>query len=160
MVLLVITGAMGSGKTSVLYEASDILASLKIPHATIDLDGLGGARLAVSDADEVMYKNLASVSENYAAAGLTRLLIARAIENRAELNMCCRAVGATESLVCRLVATDETMRKRVAERERGILRDELIRRVTDLTTIIDKAGLEDFTVSTENQNVTDSAREC
>jgi adenylate kinase len=38
VVLLVITGTMGAGKSTVLAEASDILAMLKIPHAKIDLD--------------------------------------------------------------------------------------------------------------------------
>jgi adenylate kinase len=34
--LLIITGTMGAGKTTVLGEASDILALRQIPHAAID----------------------------------------------------------------------------------------------------------------------------
>jgi hypothetical protein len=151
---------MDSGKTSVLAEASDILASNKIPHAAIDLDALGGSRLAETPGpDNIMYENLASVSRNYARLDLARFLVARAIENRTELNRCCRAVGATKTLVCRLVANDDTVRKRVAERERGILQKELVKRVTILTAILDSAGVEDFTISTENRNVTETARE-
>ena len=43
--LLIITGSMGAGKTSVLAEASDILALGKIVHAAIDLDTLALAHL-------------------------------------------------------------------------------------------------------------------
>jgi predicted ABC-type ATPase len=39
--LLIITGAMGAGKTSVLGEASDILTLHYIAHAAIDVDALG-----------------------------------------------------------------------------------------------------------------------
>jgi predicted ATP-binding protein involved in virulence len=39
--LLIITGTMGAGKTTVLGEASDILALRGIVHAAIDLDALG-----------------------------------------------------------------------------------------------------------------------
>ncbi len=43
--MLIITGTMGAGKTTVLAEASDILALLHITHAAIDLDALGLAHL-------------------------------------------------------------------------------------------------------------------
>jgi predicted ABC-type ATPase len=38
--LLIITGTMGSGKTTILAEASDILKRLDVSHAAIDLDAL------------------------------------------------------------------------------------------------------------------------
>ena len=68
--LLVISGSMGAGKTTVLYEASDLLPEVGIAHAAIDLDCLAvlhpqrnphGQRLA--------FANLAVVWPNYAAAG-------------------------------------------------------------------------------------------
>src|SRR5713226_6868837 len=84
--LLIITGSMGSGKTSVLSEASDILAIRNILHASIDLDALGTAYLPSAAQDkQLMYRNLQAVWENYTRVGLRRLLLARAIEDRAEL---------------------------------------------------------------------------
>jgi hypothetical protein len=157
MTLLVITGTMGSGKTTVLAEASDILKSLKIPHAAIDLDALGVAYMPERQLENEMYENLSSISNNCGRLGVTRLLVARAIESRAELNRCCRAVGATETMVCRLVASDQTTERRVAERERGMLRQQLIERVTKLNTILDAAGIEDFRITNEDLVVTDVA---
>jgi hypothetical protein len=72
---------MGSGKTTVLAEASDILALQSVPHAAIDLDMLGMAHLPVTaENSDVMYRNLKTVWQNYAALGIDRLLLARAIE--------------------------------------------------------------------------------
>ncbi|MGZ4896446.1 MAG: hypothetical protein ACXVJ0_08295, partial [Candidatus Angelobacter sp.] len=79
--MLIITGSMGTGKTSVLAEASDILALRHIVHAAIDLDALGLAHLpSAAGNDDAMYRNLKSVCENYASLGVTRLLLARAME--------------------------------------------------------------------------------
>ena len=38
--LLVISGSLGTGKTTVLYEATDLLSEAGIAHAAIDLDCL------------------------------------------------------------------------------------------------------------------------
>ena len=159
MTLLVITGTMGSGKTTILAEASDILKSLKIPHAAIDLDALAVAYIPERQLQNAMCENLSSIARNCVRLGVTRLLVARAIESRAELNRCCRAAGATETMVCRLVASDQTSEKRVAERERGMLRQQLIERVTKLKTILDAAGIEDFSITNEGPAVSDVARE-
>jgi hypothetical protein len=93
--LLIIAGTMGAGKTSVLGEASDILAMGQITHAAIDVDALGLAHLPAGACnDAVMYVNLRSVCKNYAALGVQRFLLAlgvqrfllaRAIEDRAQL---------------------------------------------------------------------------
>jgi hypothetical protein len=151
---------MGAGKSTVLAEASDILATHQIPHAKIDLDALGGVYLPTGVEDNAaMYENLASISQNDARLGLTRFLVARAVESRIELDRCCQAVGATQTVVCRLIANDETMRARVAERERGMLRQDFIERETILNETLDRASLEDFSIATENIAVTDVARE-
>ncbi len=77
--LLIITGTMGAGKTSVLGEASDILALREVAHAAIDLDALGLAYLpSAAVNDGVMYRNLQSVCEIYSSLGVKRLLLARA----------------------------------------------------------------------------------
>ena len=79
--LLIITGSMGSGKTAVMAEASDILRMRGIPHAAIDLDILGLAQLPdAAPSDDVMYRNLQAVAQNYAALGLDRFLLARAVK--------------------------------------------------------------------------------
>ena len=158
--LLIITGTMGSGKTTVLAEASDILALRHIMHAAIDLDALGlGHFPAAASNDGVMYRNLQSVCKNYASHDVNRLLLARAIENRAELELCRRVVSATNTVICRLTASIETMQQRVQMRELGLSHREYVARVAELNAILDRARLEDFIITTENRSPNDTARE-
>jgi len=162
--LLVITGAMGAGKTSVLGEASDLLALKNIVHAAIDLDAFGLAHLSsspsfdVSD-DALMYRNLQSVCENYSSVGVRRFLVARAIEDQAALESCRGAVSAKNTVVCRLTASIESMRQRVIVRESGVLREKFVARVEKLNSILDAARLEDFSVASDNCSVTQTAHE-
>jgi hypothetical protein len=158
--LLIITGSMGSGKTTVLAEASDILISRNVAHAAIDLDALGTAYLTPAvDDDGLLYRNLQSVWGNCAHAGLTRLLLAAAIENRAALDRCRLAVPGARPVVCRLTASTTTMQNRVRMREPGMLQRSFVDRVVKLNALLNQAKVEDFTVDNDSRPVTDVARE-
>ena len=158
--LLIITGSMGAGKTSVLAEASDILALRHIVHAAVDLDALSLAHLPSAAAtDGVMYSYLQSICRNYAALGVTRLLLARAMETRAELELCRNMVSAGKTTVCRLTAGIDTMQQRVSKRESGILQQEFVDRVKILEAILDRARLEDFSVVNEGRPINNVAKE-
>jgi len=151
---------MGAGKTSVLAEASDILALRGIVHAAIDLDALSLAYLpSAAGTDGVMYRNLQSVCQNYAAQGVTRLLLARAMEDRAELELCQSVVSASNTIVCRLTATVAEMQQRVKMRESGMLQQQFVDRVAILDDILDRARLEDFVVINEGRSIDDVAQE-
>jgi adenylylsulfate kinase len=157
--LLIITGSMGSGKTSALGEASDLLALRHIIHAAIDLDALGLAHIDSGETKTVMYRNLQCVCKNYAALNVKRLLLARAIEDRAELELCRAVVSATNTVVCRLIASIETMKQRVRMRESGGAQQQYLARVEELNAILDRARLEDFIVNSTNRSVTEVAEE-
>lgn len=151
---------MGAGKTTVLGEASDILALRDIAHAAIDLDGLGLAYLpSASGNDGVLYRNLQCVCQNYASLGVKRLLLARAMEGRAELELCRAVVSATNTVVCRLTAGIETMEQRVKMRELGVRQEEYTARVAKLNVMLDRARLEDFIITNENRSLTEVANE-
>ena len=158
--LLIITGGMGAGKSSVLAEASDILWLRDLSHAAIDLDmfGLGCLPLG-AETHEVMYENLRSVSRNYAAAGVQRFLVARTLEDRAQLDLCREIFSPRNTVVCRVTASLGVMQGRVQRRESGISRQEYIHRVTVLNEILDRVRLEDFAVENENRPITDVAFE-
>ena len=158
--LLIITGSMGAGKTAVLDEASDILSCRGIPHAGIDLDALGIGHFPSQVKDShVMYRNLRCLWKNYAGLGLTRLIVARALEDRTELDRIRKAVSGSKVTVCRLMANKETMQERVRHRDSGTLQHSYVARVTELNAILDRSHLEDFSVVNENRSVTDVAQE-
>jgi hypothetical protein len=81
------------------------------------------------------------------------------MEDRDKLNICCDAVSATDTVVCRLIASTETMRQRVEMRETGVSHREYVARVIQLNVILDHARLEDFTVTNEKRSITDAAFE-
>jgi hypothetical protein len=158
--LLVITGTMGAGKSAVMAEASDLLAMGHVEHAAIDVDALGlGYIASARNNDDAMYANLECVCGNYARRGVCRFLLARAVENQSELDRCRRAASANEVVVCRLTASAVTLQQRVTKRETGILQAEFVARVETLDAILDRAGLEHFTIRNENRSVTEVARE-
>jgi len=158
--LLIITGTMGAGKTAVLGEASDILAQRQIVHAAIDLDALGLAHLpAAAFSDGVMYDNLRSICSNYAALGVQRFLLARAIEDDARLRLCRDIIPAANTVVCRLTASIEAMKRRVRTRDLGISQREYVARVAELNVILERAQLEDFVVTNEDRPLTEVAIE-
>ena len=151
---------MGAGKTAVRGEASDFLAQRQIVHAAIDLDALGLAHLpSAARSDGVMYDNLRSICRNYAALGVQRFLVARAIEDSAQLKLCRDIIPAVNTVVCRLTPSIETMKRRVQIRELGISQPEYVTRVAKLNDILDRARLEDFAVTNENRSLTDVALE-
>jgi hypothetical protein len=158
--LLIITGTMGAGKTAILGEASDILAKRQIVHAAIDLDAFGLAHLpSAASSDCVMYDNLRSICRNYAALGVQRFLVARAIEDSAQLKLCRDIIPAVNTVVCRLTASIEAMKRRVQTRDLGISQGEYVARVAKLSVILDRARLEDFAVTNEHRSLTDVAIE-
>ena len=150
---------MGAGKTAVLAESSDILAQRQIVHAAIDLDAFGLAHLSAARSDDVMYDNLRSICRNYTALGVRRFLVARAIEDSAQLKLCRDIIPAVNTVVCRLTPSIETMKRRVQIRELGISQPEYVTRVAKLNDILDRARLEDFAVTNENRSLTDVALE-
>jgi energy-coupling factor transporter ATP-binding protein EcfA2 len=158
--LLIITGSMGSGKSTILGAASDLLTLQGIPHAAIDLDTLGIYHLPVEvDGSSVGLRNLQCVWGNYSALGLKRLLLARAIETRMALDACRQAVAAKRTVMCRLRVNVATMQRRVRLREPGPFQQNFVARVAVLEDLIDRAQLEDFSITNEDGSVTEVARE-
>jgi hypothetical protein len=151
---------MGAGKTAVLAEASDILARRGMVHAAIDLDALGMAHLpAAAPNDTVMYENLRSVGRNYAAIGVQRFLVARAMEGGAQLKLCREMIPAVRTTVCRLTASLAAMERRVEMRDSGISQRELVARVAKLGEILDRSRIEDFAIVNEDRPLTEVALE-
>lgn len=81
------------------------------------------------------------------------------MEDSAELERCRDVIPATNTVVCRLIASIEAMQQRVKMRESGISQREYVARVATLSVMLDRAQLEDFTVVNENRSLTEVALE-
>jgi hypothetical protein len=150
---------MGAGKTTVLGEASDLLSQAGVVHAALDVDVLGVGLWPDPAKDELLFRNLTTVCANYSAAGITRLLLAEAVDGVATLERLRAATSAASLVICRLRAAPATMQQRVRLREPGVLQDQFVARVLELEATLDAAALEDFSLVNDGASVTDVARE-
>jgi hypothetical protein len=157
--MLVITGSMGAGKSTVMAEASDLLTAHGVVHAAVDLDGLGIVHDGGRRGSDIAFVNLQSVWRNFAADGIDALVVAAALETAADLDRLRAASAAERVVVCRLRAPVGIMQARVRVREPGMLQAQLVDRVAALERILDAAALEDFSIDNGGAPVTAVARE-
>ena len=155
--VLVISGSMGSGKTTILGEASDLLTANAVPHAAIDLDAVSLPLLPDRLARDVHARNIADIHKNCSDAGITRFLVAVAIEDAHALADLKTAFSADEIVVCRLTASVATMAARLRIREPGIRQEEFVERSRQLDAALNQAALEDFTLPNDDRRVTEVA---
>jgi hypothetical protein len=151
---------MGAGKTTVLGEASDLLTAANVPHGAIDLDYLCAGHIPAASAEDLLYRNVRAVADNYRACGIERLLIAAAVDS-AEMRVRLReATGAVSLVICRLTAPIATMQERVRVREPGMWQAQFVARVVVLERQLDACAVEDFSLRNEHEGaVTEVARE-
>jgi hypothetical protein len=150
---------MGAGKTTVLGEASDLLVEAHIGHAAIDVDAVGFPYLPSGAAADLQFRGLAAICREYAAAGISRFLLACAVETERELNGIRRAIPDAHLQVCRLRAPVPVMQDRVRLREPGMHQAQFVARVAELESALDRASVDDFSVANEGRSVTEVARE-
>jgi len=159
--LLIISGSMGSGKTTVLSEVSDLLVQADVAHAAIDLDWLSIMHPTQGRyGQSLVLSNLAAIWPIYAAAGAKRLVVARVVEDRSELTLYQDAIPGAGPIVCRLEVDIETMQERLRVREPGMFQATGVARSAELADILRLAQAEDFIVDNNSKHhVTDVARE-
>jgi broad-specificity NMP kinase len=161
---ILVTGPVGVGKTTMINRMSRLLREGNVPYATVDFDQLTAA-YPRSPSDDIWgtqlgLANLASMWRNYQAAGADRLLIARVLEARSELDSYRRAVPGAEITVVRLRAPLKALHARL--RARGGSEASLkwhLDRAVELAPQMDESRVEDVLVETEDRDPTELARE-
>ena len=159
--VILVTGTVGSGKTTIAYEMNDALAELEIPNAALDLDGLAVQWPPSSPWNEdLVFENLALLWPSYAAHGATHLVLARVLEARSELDRYRAAVPGADITVARLLSPEAVRLQRLADRmPPGPSREWHLARTVELEDILDAAGLEDFVVDNEGRSPREVALE-
>lgn len=156
---LVLTGTVGSGKSTVAAEIHDALAELKIPNAAIDLDALVWQWPSTSKwNNDLMFESLASLWPSYRSHGATHLILARVPEDRAELDRYRAAVPGVEITVCRLTTPEPLRLERLREpMPPRPSRDWHLARSVELEDNLANLDCEDFQVENGNRPVRDVA---
>jgi adenylylsulfate kinase len=158
---LLVTGTVGAGKSTVAAEINDMLAELRLPNAAVDLDALTWQWPPSSEWNsDLMFENLAALWPNFKARGVTHLVLAAVLEDRADLDRYRSAVPGAEITVCRLVTPEADRIERLQRRmPPGASRDWHIQRSVELDCILERLAYEDFVVENGDRPVREVAIE-
>ena len=115
---VLVTGPLGSGKTSVATEIAAVLEHQGVRNAVVDLDwlcwvgpGISGERL-----DALLHDNLRAVVGRFRAEGIERFVLAHAVQSSAEVGRLRDAVQPAHLTVVRLEVSPEVAAERVRQR--------------------------------------------
>ncbi len=120
--VVVISGPVGVGKTSVGWELTECLEEAGIPHTFVDYDVLRATYPRPAGdrwGNKLGYKNLADIWRNCAEAGSRNLIIADVVEDSSTVDALNTCVPDASITVVQLSATTETLAERVRQRELG-----------------------------------------
>ncbi|MBI1298395.1 hypothetical protein GC175_25960 [bacterium] len=160
--VLLLTGPVGVGKTTVTMLISDLLEARRVSHALIDMDWMRWAYPRPVDDRfhlQLGLRNLAALWQGYGAAGVDRLLLVDVVEDGAQRQAYARAIPGAEITIVRLHASVTTLQARVAKRESG---DSLIwhqQRAFELALQMERDALEDLRIETEDHSAHEIAVE-
>lgn len=153
--VLVISGPVGVGKTTVSDAISEILSSKLIYHAVIDLDNLRYAFPRPSNDyfhSALGYKNLAAVWKNYKEVGATCVIIPNVMEERSEVEHIKKAIPGAHVIVVRLQVSLDIIHNRLRDREKSEKSlNWHLNRATQLHNQLAQAKIEDFIVDIDDK---------
>lgn len=159
--VLIVTGSVGVGKTTLAEAISDVLRERGIAHGWLDVDGLSrsypvppddpfNARLAV--------RNVVSVWANMRAAGAERLVLAYVIEDDAGWQAFVDAIPGAGVIIVRLTADPATNAERLRGRDTGHGLAWGLRRAPELAGIMERNAVGDHVVATDGRDPAELAR--
>ena len=160
--LLIISGPVGVGKTTVANEVSSILERRDVAHTLLDMDVLAETYPRAADdpfAQRLALKNLRDVWRNSAATGSQNLVIPRVVESQDNVISIVSAVPNAQVTVCQLFASADVLTARVHRREMGLGREWHEARALELAVSLRHDAPADFTIETDNRVPLDIAQE-
>ena len=147
---VLITGAFGSGKSTVAEELVDVIEQRGLPYALMDLDFLAWYFAGDRDAESrVLRQNVEALAANFRAAGVRLFVLAGASQDRAEVDVMSRALGVPLKVVRLTVPLPEIERRlRASASTEARLRDDLPRAAEWIASGAGE-GIEDLALANE-----------
>ena len=160
--VLIVTGPVGAGKTTVAAAISAELERRDVGHAWVDVDQL--AQCFPRPADDpfharLVIRNLADLARNFIDAGAERLILPYVIEDAAGRAAIAVAIPDGVLTVVRLTVRPETVAARLRGRESGESLEWHLRRAPELTGIMERNGVGDLVVETDGRTPDNIAAE-
>jgi GTPase SAR1 family protein len=157
VLVLVLTGPPGAGKTSVLTALVDALSDDDIAHAAVEVEALVWTHPAVTR--EQWARHVRAICELHRQAGHRLLLVAQTLETDADVTELLAAVAADQVFLVRLEARPATLVRRIVEREppawSGL--DDLVEHAQELAASMPALSGVDLILSTEGERAEDVA---
>ncbi|MEM1095055.1 MAG: hypothetical protein AAGJ10_10665 [Bacteroidota bacterium] len=150
--MLILSGTVGAGKTTIGHAVHEILSAKQVPHAFLDVDRLGDTWPQHGRFNQgTVFSALSALWPVYRKAGAARLVLAYVVEDQAELARYEAALGPCTVAVVRLTASTPTLRQRITTRETGEAQRWHLQRAAELEGILDTAQPYGATVQNDGQ---------
>jgi len=159
--ILLLTGTVGTGKTTVASAIGDQLADIGLPNAVIDLDWLGWVNVGndFHNYDHLIMQNLLSTWQNYRDVGVEYLVLARALLQREPVGILKNSFPNTPITIVRLTASHETVKERLSRRDSEEVLREHLAEMEKMDQVMDELHLEQTSVVTDSISVAEAARQ-
>ena len=153
--LLVVTGPVGVGKTTIGWEMTEVLDERGLPFGFYDPDAI---HFRPSQDDDPFGSRvwLAALDTAWPLMAVNRLIVPVTVERRADAE---RLLPCGALTVARLTASPVTLEERIRRRELGAGLDWHLARARELEAHWQENPVEDFLVDTEGRGVREIAVE-
>lgn len=158
--VLLLTGPVGVGKSTVLSEITLLRTQASVPHAAIDLAVIGRAWPAPEDDrwnERLIQRNLACMWANFRDAGAERLVLARVLEARSLLRHVEAAVAGAAITVVRLRAPLPVLEAWIRHGEHGRDPTWYLEVAAYLVDAMEQPGIADYVLDNESGPAADVA---
>lgn len=157
--LLVLSGTVGVGKTTIGEEIHDVLSERKIANAFFDLDALRHQWPPTSPWNaDLLVEHLAALWPNLARRDVTHLVLAGVMETTQDLDRIREALPPATVTVIRLTAPAEVRASRLRDRmQPGEALDWHLARTVELEAILDTSAVQMITVDNSDRAPKDVA---
>ena len=158
----IITGPVGSGKTSVMAALTELLEQHNKPSAGIDMDHLRWffpKQPGDPFGGHVGRQNLAFIAANYRSLGIPVLAIADVVENEQGRQQMVEALPDYNVQVVRLRVPMHLIEKRLRHREQNEHLHWYLDRAPELEQIMDERNVGDFVVDVGERSAQEVAAE-
>jgi adenylylsulfate kinase len=159
---LLLTGGLGTGKTSVAIQIGQALESQQAACSVVDLDWLCWAwspSLQDDDLHTLLCDNLRAVLPNVLARAVRHVVLARAVLTAHGVDELRDALSPLPLRIVRLVAADAEVQSRLEARDTGSLLATHLRRRALFETMVSAATPDAWVVDTTGRAATDVATE-
>lgn len=162
VVALVVTGPVGSGKTTTAFAIATVLERSGIPHAVVDMDALRNVSPAPAGdpfATRIGYRNLAAIWPHLRAVDPRVVILADVVEHREQVAEYRAALPGTRVVVARLDVPLPLVLERLHARESAATIEWYRRRAPELQAIMERERVADVVIDVGARSPDEVARE-